>query len=381
MQSIAVPLSRSSNAHVTSRTSIADLIATLSESEARDNPDEVASAACLHMVDADHLATPAGGEYRLNEWSRQQLARLLGVRWERWFENADGKAVADEINCRLRRTEGELRLRTRRRLDGTIRKRRARATELRDRALASHRAARNVKPEPTSAPGAGWRTDTHELRALVSPRFTAIQDSAIVAAIGESIAGDVPVLRVAVTERTSTIMLGMGQPYRPGGDGCVGDLWGSLLLRNSGTGYAALACHLSLLRLACLNGMVVPHGDAVVLRSVHRGLHLTTIEERLQNRLRDLPMRFRRGGDLLALAAGIEVADIDAEIRSFLMNAGLPQRHAIAIRSAYAREPHPSVFGISQSITLSAQQLASEERYELELAAGNYVRERTQLAS
>lgn len=326
-----------------SRTTLADLIAELKESEAQDNADDIVSASELHMMDGDHVASPNGNEYRLNEWSRQQLARLLGVKWQRWFADADGQDIADEVNCRLARTRGVVRLRSRR----------ARGGE-------------------------------NELRAVVSPTFGAIQDSTVATALQTAVAvvdPDMPVLRFAMSERSTTIMVGVGQPYRPGGDGRVGDLFGAVTIRNSGTGYAALACHLSLLRLVCLNGMMMPHEDAVVLRRVHRGLHPAALEERLYSKLRGLPARLRSGADVVAQSVQVVVDDVDEEIRQFLVDAHLPQRHAAAVRAAYDREPHASVFGISQGITLAAQKLVSEERYELELAAGEYVRARLKLAA
>ena len=343
MESIATILPRSMNgATKKHRTTLCELIAELRHLESYDKEDLVLAAGSLQMIDADHIATPGGDEYRLNDWSRRQLARLLGVRWERWFDNADGAAVADEVNRRLARAAGDVKLRSR------------------------------YNPE-----------HVREVRAIVTPGFTAVADSEIAmgvqAALGH-LESDIPVLRFDITERSTTFVVGVGQPYRPGAHGRVGDVWGGLLVRNSGSGYAALACQMFLVRLACLNGMVVPHGDPTLLRRVHRGLDVHVLEDKLYARLRHLPARRRTGADALASSAHVGVEDVDAELQEVLEKARLPRRHLVALRAAYEREPHPSIFGISQAATLASQDMSPEDRFDLERAAGAYVRDRAQLA-
>lgn len=343
MESIATIMPRSMNGALKkTRSTLGELIAALEDQESYDNADVVVPTRDLHMVNANYLATPDGAEYCLSDWSRRQLARLLGVRWERWFENADDRAIAEDINRRLGRTGGEVRLRSR------------------------------------QSPGT-----TDEIRAIVSPGFTAVKDSEIARGVQLALlhtGADAPVLRFDATERSTTFVVGVGQPYRPGGDGRVGDVWGGLLVRNSGTGYAALAMHLFLVRLACLNGMVVPEGDAAVLRRVHRGLTAHVLEDKLYARLRGVPARLRTGADVLARSVHAPVEDVDLQIGALLDEARLPHRHAVELRSAYDREPHPSVFGISQAATLASQSMSPEDRYDLERATGAYVRDRAQLA-
>ena len=70
----------------------------------------------------------AGGSdtYRLNSHSRKQLAALVGVRWDTWFRDAiSGEERADELNRRLSRMPGQLKVRSHRddthEADGVIR--------------------------------------------------------------------------------------------------------------------------------------------------------------------------------------------------------------------------------------------------------------------
>jgi hypothetical protein len=44
---------------------------------------------------------PGGPELRMNDWARKQLARMLGLRWDRWFQSASGEERAEEVNRRF----------------------------------------------------------------------------------------------------------------------------------------------------------------------------------------------------------------------------------------------------------------------------------------
>lgn len=68
------------------------------------------------------------------------------------------------------------------------------------------------------------------------------------------------------------------------------------------------------------------------------------------------------------------VENVEAEVRSILDPAGLPQRYVVPILEAHEEEPLAGAFGVSQAITRAAQRFSPEERLELEQAAGEYVR-------
>lgn len=315
------------------RFTLRQLVQQLEEEEHHDNPDVVVALRDLRMVDAAHVAVPDGRTFRLNDWSRRQAASLLGLRWERWFENATGDDIAEEVNRRLHRAAGEIRVRTRSRSD-----------------------------------------DEPDVRALVTPEFTPVLDSVVARGVLMSVAHFTPdpsVVRAHTTERTTTFVVSVGEPFRSSGDRRVGDVSGGLLVRNSNTGFAALAVQLHLTRLVCLNGMTVPHEEAV-LRRVHRGLDAGDLEAKLYTKLRDLPGRLRRGADVLASTTRVPVDDIAMEVERFLRASRLPLRLAPQIATAYKKEEHPSVFGLVQAVTLAAQELPPEQRFELERAAGAY---------
>ena len=58
------------------------------------------------------MTVPGLGTFSFTDWSRRQCATLLGVKFDRWFENASQAERSDEMNRRLRRASGEVRVRT-----------------------------------------------------------------------------------------------------------------------------------------------------------------------------------------------------------------------------------------------------------------------------
>jgi hypothetical protein len=69
------------------------------------------------------------------------------------------------------------------------------------------------------------------------------------------------------------------------------------------------------------------------------------------------------------------VDHVPAVLSQILRDARLPQRFLPILLSAYGREPHASAFGVTQAITLAAQDasVSAEDRVVLERAAGAYM--------
>jgi hypothetical protein len=79
-------------------------------------PDQVVLISRLHATDDGFIEVPGVGTTSLTQWSRRQLAGILGIRWDRWFSE-DLVVPADraaEINLRFRRSSDSLKIRTRR---------------------------------------------------------------------------------------------------------------------------------------------------------------------------------------------------------------------------------------------------------------------------
>lgn len=316
-----------------------DLIRRFESDESLENEDEVTPLSTLRMTPADTLEVPRLGTFAYTDWSRRQCASLLGCRFDRWFENASPSDRADEMNRRFARSSCSVRLRTTR--------------------------------------AGACEHDDGTLMAFVSPGYSAVPDSQVASLVQTALSpieSELPVIRVDQTDRSTTYVVAVGKPYKVGGAGEVGDVWGGLLIRNSGVGFASLLISLHLTRLLCKNGMVAPLPDAIVLRKRHRFFDGDKLRSLLAEQLRELPGKLARGADLLATASTRTLTSTpEIEIRNLLDHAGLPRRLTEPILDAYNREPHPTAFGLSQAITLASQTMTPEARFELEQAAGAYL--------
>ncbi|HQP38749.1 MAG TPA: hypothetical protein PLI95_26370 [Polyangiaceae bacterium] len=317
-----------------------DLVERFEGQESLQNPDAVLPLNRLRMTPDETIEVPGLGQHVMNDWSRRQMSSLLGLRWDRWFQNAGGHERAEEINRRLARATDEVKVRTTRAIDG------------------------------------GQEADG-TLRAFVSPGFSPIEDSQVsklVIAAMRTVDGEMKIIRADVTDRTTSFVVGIGRPYRVGGEGEVGDVWGGIMIRNSGVGFASLLIVAHLVRLACRNGMTLPLPDSELLRRRHRGIDEDKLRWMLSDRLQQLPGKLRVAVEVLRDSASRRVDAIEDEVRRILDHAGLPLRFLTPILEAHRAETLPGAFGVSQAITRAAQQFSPEERLELEQAAGQYLR-------
>jgi hypothetical protein len=325
--------------HADPKTTLSMVSTKLAEVEAQENPDADVPLASLKATSQGTIEIPQLGEHVLTDWSRSQLGASLGLSWEKFFSGAGPEEQAEDLNRRLRRARGVVRLRT-------------------------------TRAKAEDAPGEGT------LRAVVSTTFSSIKDTTVTSLLSDALQAvepDARVVRWSTTALSTSFVIKLGETYKVGGPGRVGDVWGGLLVTNSGVGYSKLFVTLHLVRLACLNGMAAPLLLPAVLRARHRWLEEAQVREAIQNGLQGVGERLRRSTVVLGESARFVVDDVEAEVRRVLQGAKLPLRFARPILSAYAREPHASRFGISQAITLHAQMENSEVRAQLEDLAGRYV--------
>lgn len=311
-------------------TAISDVLSCLIAVERRHLPDVVIPLRSLIWKNSRTLVIPGHGEAQPNVWSLNQIGTLLGVRFDRWFESATCEERAEEMTRRFQRSKGNVRLRLAE-IDGTI-----------------------------------------VLRALVSPGYAPIRDSLVLETLGEALnATSANVRRLDITERATTATICVGEPQSVGGR--VGSVWGSLTVLNSGVGWSGLSVCVSLVRLACSNGMRAPLLNAKLIDVRHRHVDLVSVRNQLVGGIRSLPKSLALANQALEASTGWEVRNVEAEARAILREAGMVRRHLSGVMAAYQREPHRSVFGLSQAITLHAQSAEPEDRVGLEDLAGLYV--------
>jgi hypothetical protein len=315
-----------------------DLVGLFERVEAEENPDVVLPLASLRLRTTGTVEVPRLGFFGFTDWSRRQCAALLGIRWDRWFENATDVERADEMNRRFARAASTVRLRTSRTMNG----------------------------------GGSHGT----LRAFVTAGYSPVPDSQLarmLATVLEPADPELRLVRSDITDRTVSYVVKVGEAFRCGGPGEVGDVWGGLLVRNSGVGFASLLISLHLTRLVCKNGMTAPLPDAVLVRRRHRAIDDGKLRELLSTQLQRLPERLNHGATLLSDARQRPVTDVQMAVRSVLADAALPARHLPAVLAAYDREPEPTAFGIAQAFTRAAQDQTPEIRLDFEQAAGAYL--------
>jgi hypothetical protein len=317
---------------------LAGLISSFEQTAAQQYADMDVPVAALTMNATGSILVPGRGPCCLTPWAKQQLAWRLGITWGRWFDGIDPQLRADEINRRLARDPGIVRVKT--------------------------------------AIGAGDDGESAAtLRAFVTPSYFTIPDAMVARAIVEELRGErLTIQRHTTTDRTTSYVARVGAPLHLGGPAQVGDVTGGLIVRNSDVGFSSLTVALHLTRLVCSNGMTVAE-DKAILHLAHRHFDPDVLKKALASGLAELPSRLLRAGRALELSAHHGVVDVEAALVAVLRIARLPLRFLAVLVAAYHREPHQSVFGISQAVTLAAQDptVSAEERVALETASGQYV--------
>jgi hypothetical protein len=317
---------------------LSDLVAAFDRTEASHHSDIDVLVRALAMTERANIIVPDLGPCALTPWAKKQLASRLGIKWDLWFDGIDPKLRADEVNRRLSRDSGKVRVKT--------------------------------------AVGAGEDAESvATLRGFVSTSYATIPDALVGQAILEELrAGDPKVMRRTATDCTTSYVVRVGAPFHVGGPAQVGDVVGGLLVRNSDVGYASLVIALHVTRLVCKNGMVVAENKSIIHRA-HRRIDMHDLKEKLAIGLRDLPARIQRAARVLERSAHHRVEQVETALIEILRLARVPQRRLAVFTAAYEKEPHPSPFGIAQAITLGAQdaKVSAEERIALEQAVGEYV--------
>lgn len=315
------------------------------EAVARDDlayPDAVLPLARLRATPEGRVEVPGIGRLSLTDWSRNQLSRMLGVRWERWFDEAlvSPDERADELNRRLQRHQGDWKIRARR-----------------------------------FAPGETPESDG-VLRAFVSPTYAPIDDARVFDRLGAvlgSRTADFRFMRTSLTAATSQYVAVAGAEFNLGVRTFDPHLNG-ILIANSEVGARALTVVVYLVRLVCTNGMVAHDCDR--FHRVHRAAKDDALEAALGGFLAKLPGNWTTAASTLRAARNLALPEPERTIEEMLGEAKDLRRHRETVLMAYRQEPEPNLFGILQAITRAAQALPPEGRLELERFAGRLLAER-----
>jgi hypothetical protein len=320
-----------------------DLLTQIETVESHDRPDVTLNLSDLRVNDDLNIAVPNEGSYSMTPWSRRQIANMLGFKFDRWFENASNDEKAYELNRRLNRATGQIKLR----LSG-----------LSDNDIISD----------------------GTIKAFVSPTYTAVSDSLLGSMILHSTQNSnsmIPVIRANLTDKTVSYAIRISDPFRTQTNDSVGDIWGGIFIQNSGVGFSSLSINLHLMRLVCTNGMTAPVAGATLFRRRHIGNPEEDLWSNITQILQDVPEKLSLAVQNLRQAQNIKVFDAKQAIEAIIKQAHMPKKLVDPFILAYEKEPFPTAFGIAQAVTdfQTHEQLGliPEDRKQLEDAAAKYI--------
>lgn len=284
------------------------------------------------------LDVPGVGPLSLTAWSRAQLARLLGIRWDRWFA---GSLVSEderkqEIERRLSRMEGDWKIRSRR--------------------YFTHE----------DGPGQGV------LRAFLSPSYRAIDDERIFERLSRVFTFNADAFRFresTVTDKRSYFVALRGDTFDLKVDNKDEHQLG-FLITNSEVGAGALNMLEYLFRQVCTNGLVVPTEGHTLFHRVHRATTDESLDRDLSYALTQLPERWELATQALSSTYDKAVPNPENALKGLLATDPEVRPHTDEVLANFRQEPLSTRFGLIQAITRRARELPPDERYYLERFGG-----------
>ena len=312
----------------------------LKDRESMELPDKVIPMSALTVDDDLNVIVPGEGSYQMNSWARSQLSSLLGLKFDRWFENTSREEKAYELNRRFARATNSIKIRA---------------------------------TSDISSANPHIRSDG-VIKAFVSPNFSVIPDSLICELLLYQQWQDV--ISASVTEKTVSFQLKITE-FENSKSQQVGKLYGALSLVNSNTGFASLTVDCHLYRLLCSNGMSSSIDGANLLKRKHFGSAAEDTMYSLLTSMRDIKDRLQMSVDTLNASQNYRVADVEHDIATIIRQARLSRKLAPTFIEAWHKEPMETVFGITNAITDSEThkllELQPEESRQLQDAAADYM--------
>ena len=300
-------------------------------------PDTVLPLKALRITEDGLVEVPQIGRLSLTTWSRTQLARMLGIRWDKWFANrlASPAERKEEIDRRLSRLPGEWKIRSQRR--------------------------------PSSDPSLGEGV----LRAFVSPNYTPIDDVRVFDRLSAPLALHSDSLRFIRQEVTDThtyyVAVTLDEVQLGNVDPDVHHV--GFVIANSEVGASALSILEYVWRLVCTNGLVVLSEGRKLFYRIHRATSDESIERDLAFAMARLPERWRLATARLEGAREDRIEEPEATLAGFLADPTV-RTFTEPVLAAYRAEPVATRFGLIQAVTRVARDLPPDQRFVLERFAG-----------
>lgn len=333
--------------HPPSRTSLKAADNALTLQQVHDEIEERASLnyadtlvplAQVEITDEGLVHVPTVGTLELNSWSKTQLSRMLGIRWDKWFTaRVSPSERKEEIERRLSRDTREWKIRARRYAPG----------------------------ETGSGDGI--------LRAFLSPGYHDLDDTRVFSRLDLVLnhhAHDLRFIRHEVTDEHS-YYVALDLTEVDLGNGSSDFHHNGFILVNSEVGAGAVSLFEYLWRLICANGLILLQQGEKLFRKVHREQEDESIDRDLAYALALLPQRWDASATLIRQARETLVEKPEENLRELMLAEPEVKSYTETVVETYHASPEPNRFGLIQAITRTAQNLTSpDDRFRLERFAG-----------
>ncbi len=214
------------------------------------------------------------------------------------------------------------------------------------------------------------------VRAVLSDRYAPLDNADLLATLTPFLEGRFEVKSLALTPESLHLRLvdpRLAREVLPDDRLMVG-----LHVANSEVGRRSVTVDALVYRLVCQNGLI----RLVKGRSLLRQRHVSWDRSHFADALsRALLEAITAGAGLierLSLATRMPVPDVEGLILALSRQAGLTQRVQDGVRRALLATPasqQETVYGFVQALTLTAQDLPPDDRYDLEVVAGRLLDE------
>lgn len=231
-------------------------------------------------------------------------------------------------------------------------------------------------PRPGGSQSWLLRCKAQTVRAVLSERYRPLDNADLVGTLIPILEDRFEVRGIALTPESFHLRLvdpRLAREVLPNDRLMVG-----VHVANSETGRRSVTVDALVWRLVCLNGMV----RLVRGKSLLRQRHVSWDRPRFADALNRAVCEAVTAGagliDRLEAATREPVPDVEGVIRAIAQQAALTQSVQDRVKQALLSTPPPQqerVYGLVQALTFTAQSLAPDDRYDLEVVAGRLLDE------
>lgn len=317
----------------------------------------------LLFTSAGTVQAPGFGLMEMTGHAQTQAGNLIGVRWKKFFGNQDPDKINRAVRDHLKSLPPD------------------------DKPVVKLIARKHYGKEKRASDGL--------LRGIVTPGYSEIRDSVILDRIratqGPTKLRDMGFSTFDLRDNGSHYCLVFNEPVDltkmglppssfagttgPHGAPPKDVGYFGFRMRNSEVGTYSYTADGYVMRMVCINGLMVPVDGERIIKRVHRGVTEEKLDELIEQMFTTIPhMREEIAAKNRRLKA-VAIRDPEEEIRNFLGRQGQAKVVQDAVVKAYGEEPEPTAYGVLQAITAAARALrdAPDRQHDLELIGGTYV--------